>query len=55
MPASFAFIMLATTPAGDAYTYRELDRMFRAAGFAGTQAHKLLPSPQTLVVAAKPG
>jgi 2-polyprenyl-3-methyl-5-hydroxy-6-metoxy-1,4-benzoquinol methylase len=55
IPASFAFIMLATTPAGDAYTYRELDRMFRAAGFAGTQAHKLLPSPQTLMVAAKPG
>jgi SAM-dependent methyltransferase len=55
MPASFSFIMLATTPAGDAYTYRELDGMFQAAGFAGTQSHKLLPSPQTLVVATKPG
>ena len=54
MPASFAFIMLATTPAGDAYTHRELDRMFRAAGFAASAAHKLLPSPQTLVVATKP-
>jgi 2-polyprenyl-3-methyl-5-hydroxy-6-metoxy-1,4-benzoquinol methylase len=55
MPASFAFIMLATTPAGDAYTHSELDRMFRAAGFADTQTHKLLPSPQTLVIASKLG
>lgn len=55
MPATFAFIMLATTPAGDAYTHRDLERMFRAAGFAATQAHKLLPTPQTLIVASKPG
>jgi len=55
MPASFSFIMLATTPSGDAYTYRELNRMFRAAGFGATQAHKLLPSPQTLVIATKAG
>jgi hypothetical protein len=47
--------MLATTPAGDAYTHSELDRMFRAAGFADTQTHKLLPSPQTLVIASKAG
>jgi hypothetical protein len=55
MPASFSFIMLATTHAGDAYTLRELESMFRAAGFADSQANKLLPSPQTLVVATKPG
>jgi len=55
MAASFSFIMLATTHGGDAYTLPELDGMLRAAGFADSQAHKLLPSPQTLVVAAKPG
>src|SRR4029453_14070264 len=33
MPASFSLVMLANTDAGDAYTLRELDRMFHAAGF----------------------
>jgi 2-polyprenyl-3-methyl-5-hydroxy-6-metoxy-1,4-benzoquinol methylase len=33
MPATFAMIMLLTPQAGDAYTYRELERMHRAAGF----------------------
>ena len=54
MPASFSFIMLATTPAGDAYTEAELDRMFRQAGFAATHSRKLLPSALTLIVATKP-
>src|SRR5688572_1003042 len=31
--AMFAIVMLATTPAGDAYTFEEYDRMLRAAGF----------------------
>ena len=30
--ATFAMTMLASTPAGDAYTFAEYDRMFRAAG-----------------------
>ena len=55
VPAAFALIMLATTPAGDAYTFSELDRMFAAAGFVGTKEYKLPPTPQTLLVASKPG
>jgi ubiquinone/menaquinone biosynthesis C-methylase UbiE len=31
--ASFSMVMLGTTPAGDAYTFAEFDRMFRNAGF----------------------
>src|SRR5262249_47371419 len=30
--ATFSFTMLGTTPAGDAYTFAEYDRMFRQAG-----------------------
>ena len=32
--AVFSLTMLATTPAGDAYTLREYQEMFRAAGFS---------------------
>ena len=32
--AAFALIMLASTPAGDAYTFSELESMFSEAGFA---------------------
>ena len=32
--AAFGMMMLATTPAGDAYTFAELERISRNAGFA---------------------
>lgn len=32
--AMFSLVMLCTTPAGDAYTFAELEAMFRRAGFA---------------------
>jgi ubiquinone/menaquinone biosynthesis C-methylase UbiE len=53
--AGFAMIMLAGTPAGDAYTHKELDQMCRNAGFAvhGSSVHPLDPLPETLVVATK--
>ena len=38
MPAAFALTMLATTAAGDAYTFSELEHMHRQAGFAGVEA-----------------
>jgi phosphohistidine phosphatase SixA len=41
--AMFSLVMLCSTPAGDAYTFSELDRMFRRAGFAGSELH--VPSP----------
>jgi 2-polyprenyl-3-methyl-5-hydroxy-6-metoxy-1,4-benzoquinol methylase len=52
MPAAFVFNMLVGTPAGDAYTFRELSDMLKAAGFSGTARHAL-PTPETLVVATK--
>jgi hypothetical protein len=51
MAAGFALTMLAGTPAGDAYTFREIDEMLRAAGFGRASSHPL-PGPQTVVVAA---
>ena len=50
-PASFSLMMLGSTPAGDAYTFAELDGMFRNAGFKGSQAHSM-PGPETVIVSA---
>jgi predicted nicotinamide N-methyase len=49
MPASFAFVMLAHTPSGDAYTAAELNRMAVAAGFKGATTIPLAKSPESLV------
>jgi predicted nicotinamide N-methyase len=49
-PAMFAFVMLASTPKGDAWTARELQEMGRAAGFADSTVQPLSPSPQTMIV-----
>jgi O-methyltransferase domain/Dimerisation domain len=49
-PAMFAFVMLASTPGGDAWTARELQEMGRAAGFADSMVQPLPPSPQTMIV-----
>ncbi len=51
-PAAFALIMLTTTPAGDAYTFTEYDRMFRNAGFAKNELH-ILPSAQAAIISTK--
>jgi hypothetical protein len=48
-PATFAFVMLGSTPAGDAYTGEELGRMARDAGFSGVSLKPLPPSPATMV------
>jgi ubiquinone/menaquinone biosynthesis C-methylase UbiE len=50
VPAMFSFVMLGGTPAGDAYTYPELDRMLRDAGFTRTEMHDLPPTEQRVVV-----
>ena len=52
LPATFAFVMLATTPRGDAHTIEDYDAMARAAGFSGATARSLAPTAQTLVVFA---
>lgn len=50
MAASFSLTMLATTPAGDAYTLSELAAMYRAAGFADVVGHPVPTGPHTVVV-----
>jgi 2-polyprenyl-3-methyl-5-hydroxy-6-metoxy-1,4-benzoquinol methylase len=51
-PATFSIIMLTNTTGGDAYTFAELDKMFREAGFGESRRHEIPPSPQTLIVTA---
>ena len=51
-PARFAITMLQSTPHGDAYTFPELDAMFRHAGFASSQ-REILPSEQSVIVSSK--
>lgn len=51
--ATFALTMLATTAAGDAYTFAEYERVFAAAGFACSEFHPLPPTTQQAVVSFK--
>lgn len=41
--AAFALVMLGTTPAGDAYTFSEFERMFQNAGFSRSVSHQTMP------------
>lgn len=50
LPASFSMIMLTGTPGGDAYTFAELDRMFKNAGFARSSLHPLQVSPEAVII-----
>jgi cyclopropane fatty-acyl-phospholipid synthase-like methyltransferase len=51
--ATFSLTMLVTTPGGDAYTFAELERMMRNAGFAKNELHDLPPSFHRVVIATK--
>lgn len=51
--ALFAMRMLGTTPAGDAYTFSEIGRMLREAGFGLARAESLGPARQQLIVARR--
>ena len=53
VPALFSVNMLAGTPQGDAYTFAEIERMCRDAGFEGARAIPLEGLPQTLVLARR--
>jgi SAM-dependent methyltransferase len=52
IPAGFSLMMLAGTPAGDAYTLSQLRKMTDDAGFTGVTTHAL-PTPETVVIASK--
>ncbi len=48
--AMFSLVMLCSTPAGDAYTFAELDAMLRRAGFGGSELRVLGPGgPQVII------
>lgn len=49
MPAAFSLTMLASTAAGDAYTFRELEKMHLDAGFAGVEP-PIGMGPHTVVI-----
>jgi len=51
--ATFSLTMLVTTPGGDAYTFTELERMMRNAGFARSELHELPPSFHRVVISTK--
>ena len=53
VPASFALVMLGSTPEGDAYTFAGYSRMLTDAGFHSPAKHDLLPTPQSAIVAVK--
>jgi ubiquinone/menaquinone biosynthesis C-methylase UbiE len=50
MPAMFSLVMLTTTPSGDAYTFRELESMYREARFDRIAAHPVPTGPHTVVM-----
>ncbi len=50
--ALFALIMLANTPAGDTYTYSQLEAMLHHAGFSDTELNSLGPAAHRVVIAA---
>ena len=51
--AAFAMIMLATTPAGDAYTFSELESMFAEAGFVSTEMKQPRHSPERVLISQR--
>jgi ubiquinone/menaquinone biosynthesis C-methylase UbiE len=51
--AMFSLVMLAATPAGDAYTFAELKSMFENAGFPRNEHLPLAPTPQHLIISMK--
>ena len=53
VPAAFSLVMLANTDSGDAYTFKELDKIFSEAGFSQTVAHPIPEMPQTVLVSQK--
>src|SRR5262245_62856611 len=48
--ATFALTMLATTAAGDAYTFHEYESMLGKAGFSRNTLHAIPDSPQNVII-----
>jgi hypothetical protein len=50
MSAAFSLTMLATTAAGNAYTFRELEQMYVEADFRNVKSYPVPTGPHTVVV-----
>jgi SAM-dependent methyltransferase len=48
-PAMFSFVMLGTTPRGDAYTARQYEEMGRAGGFQTVTIAPVPPTPESFI------
>lgn len=53
LEAAFSLTMLATTTAGDAYTFAEYEQMFSNAGFARSEIHTVPMSAQHVIISHK--
>jgi len=51
--AAFSMMMLSGTAGGDAYTFPELESMFKNAGFVASELHEIPSYPGRLVVSRK--
>jgi len=51
--AAFSMQMLGGTPSGDAYTFAEIEEMFRNAGFQSCELHELPPTIERVVISRK--
>lgn len=51
--ALFSLVMLAATPAGDAYTFNELKKICEDAGFSRNELRPMPPMPQEIVISQK--
>jgi len=52
-PAAFSLNMLAATPGGDSYTFKELESMLKKAGFQSPEMHPLIPEFLSGIMAKK--
>ena len=51
--AGFSMMMLASTPSGDAYTFAQLEKMAKDAGFTRSEIHPVLEGMSSAVVSYK--
>jgi len=51
--AAFSLVMLANTDSGDAYTFKELEKICSEAGFSKTVAHPIPEMPETVLISEK--
>jgi ubiquinone/menaquinone biosynthesis C-methylase UbiE len=50
---AFRLMMLAQTPGGDAYTFKEIEKMASNAGFSRSEVKEVLPQMQKAVISYK--